>query len=250
MSQPACIFLPGIVLPAAFRYPPLFAALGPTGMELKTKELEVYATETPADDFSISDEVQALDRFAATNAGERFHLYGHSGGGAVCLAFTAAYPERVLSLALDEPASDFSAEDQADPYWTAIDRVRALPPDQAVPAFLAAQLAPGVPLPPPPPGPPPPWMAKRPRGIAAFAEAVREHQVPLDRYRAFGRPVLFTYGSLTNPRWDRMRERLAGTFPRFQSERFEGLHHLNTSHQAEPARVAVLLRSLWKASDS
>jgi hypothetical protein len=26
---------------------------------------------------------------------------------------------------------------------------------------------------------------------------------------------------------------------------FEGLHHLNTSHQADPLRVAGLLRDLW-----
>ena len=31
-----------------------------------------------------------------------------------------------------------------------------------------------------------------------------------------------------------MKERLAGLFEDFTAERYEGLHHLNTSHQAEP----------------
>jgi hypothetical protein len=42
-----------------------------------------------------------------------------------------------------------------------------------------------------------------------------------------------------------MCSRLADLFPDFRGELFEGLHHLNTSHQAAPARTATLLRELW-----
>jgi hypothetical protein len=42
-----------------------------------------------------------------------------------------------------------------------------------------------------------------------------------------------------------MKDRLAGLFEDFTAERYEGLHHLNTSHQAEPDRVAAALRKLW-----
>ena len=43
-----------------------------------------------------------------------------------------------------------------------------------------------------------------------------------------------------------MEKRLSALFPRFSSEVFEGLHHLNTSHQAEPERVAARLRAFWR----
>ncbi len=42
-----------------------------------------------------------------------------------------------------------------------------------------------------------------------------------------------------------MKDRLAGLFEDFTVERYEGLHHLNTSHQAEPERVAAALKKLW-----
>jgi hypothetical protein len=43
-----------------------------------------------------------------------------------------------------------------------------------------------------------------------------------------------------------MERRLSELFPNFSSEMFEGLHHLNTCHMAEPKRVAVRLRALWQ----
>jgi hypothetical protein len=46
-----------------------------------------------------------------------------------------------------------------------------------------------------------------------------------------------------------MRSRLATMFSDFTAERFNGLHHLNTSHQAEPDRVAQLLRHLWTRAE-
>ena len=40
-----------------------------------------------------------------------------------------------------------------------------------------------------------------------------------------------------------MGARLAGLFPDCTVERYEGCHHLNTSHQAEPERVAGALEA-------
>jgi len=42
-----------------------------------------------------------------------------------------------------------------------------------------------------------------------------------------------------------MQARLEILFDDFTGEVYQGLHHLNTSHQAEPARVAAALRALW-----
>jgi hypothetical protein len=115
--------------------------------------------------------------------------------------------------------------------------------------FMRLQLAEGVELPPRPDGPPPPWMATRPAGIRAFLEAARAHRIDPERYRAFGRPVLYTQGSLSHPRWNAMRERLAAAFPDFSAVMFEGIHHLDTSHQSRPEETAGLLTALWTRAD-
>ena len=235
--------LPGIVAPASVRYPPLLAQL--EGVDARLLELAVYDGDAPPAGYSLDTEVAAIASAADRAGWDRFHLYAHSGGGACSLAFIAKHPERVLSLCVDEPASDLSAEDHADPYWKLIDDARALPDREAMIAFLRLQLAPGV-EPPIPPGPPPSWMAKRPAGIRAISREIERCEVDPDRYRAFRAPVLYTHGSKSHPRWLAIRDRLARWFPDFRAELFEGAHHLATSHQIDPARTAALLRKHWE----
>lgn len=111
-SPPLAVLLPGILMPAFLRYAPLIDALG-QDVRAVPKELEVYASDQPPDDYSITTELDGLDRFLDERGVDAAHLYGHSAEGSVALAYAAARPERVLSLAMDEPASDFSAEDRA-----------------------------------------------------------------------------------------------------------------------------------------
>ena len=63
------------------------------------------------------------------------------------LAYTAAHPERVLSLAVDEPAYDFLDSPQTRKWWGEIDAVALLPDGDRMPAFLRLQLGPGVAVP-------------------------------------------------------------------------------------------------------
>lgn len=242
------IFLPGIVMPAALRYATLVDELGGSARAL-VKELEVYATATPPAEYGIEREVDGISRAADAAGFDRFHLYGHSAGGACALAYVAAHPERILSLALDEPASDFSPEDRSA-LRNDLDGITELPSGEKLAAFLRLQLAPGVELPSPPAGAPPEWMANRPAGIGAFTEALLRYQLRPERLRAFSWPVYYSHGSLSHPRWAAMRDRLAGVFPDFTSDLYEGIHHLNTSHQREPARVVSALRRLWSRAES
>lgn len=244
----AVIFLPGIVMPAALRYAPLIGELGDSTQAVP-KELEVYATATPPDGYAIEREVDGISRAADAAGFERFHLYGHSAGGACALAYAATHPERILSLALDEPASDFSAEDRSA-LRKDLDQIAELSAGEKVSAFLRLTLAPGVEPPSPPAGPPPEWMANRPAGIDAFVGALLRYQLTPDRLRIFRQPVYYSHGSLSHPRWLAMRDRLAGIFPDFTPERYDGVHHLETSHQREPARVASALRRLWSRAAS
>jgi len=199
----------------------------------------------PPPGYSVDMEVDAVSRTADAAGWDRFDLYGHSGGGAIALAYVAAHPERVRSLAVDEPAYDFLDTEETRRYLGEIEAVARLPERERMPAFLKLQLGPGVPLAPPPAGPTPPWMANRPAGVRALATALEQHHVDPGSYRQFAAPVYFSHGSLSHAYWLGMRDRLAGLFPDFTAERYDGLHHLNTSHQAEPGRVAAALRRHW-----
>ena len=158
--------------------------------------------------------------------------------------------DRLVSLAVDEPASDFTSEGDEVYGWAEFDQALALPANEAMPAFMRLQVAPDVTLAEPPGGPPPPWMAKRPAGIGAFLGALRSHHVAEDQYRRFQRPVYFSRGSRTHLRYAEMQDRLAGAFPDFTGEVFEGLHHLNPAHQAEPGRAASILSGFWEHAEA
>jgi pimeloyl-ACP methyl ester carboxylesterase len=242
------VFLPGVIAPAAKRYAPLLPYL--VDVKPIVKDLEVYRDDTPPAGYSIVTEVDGVLRVADEAGVERFHLYGHSGGGAVALALALTYRDRVLTLAVDEPASDFTDEGSADYGWPEFDRALRMPPNESMTEFLRLQVAPGVALPSPPGGTAPAWMAKRPAGVRAIIEALRAYRVTEDDYRAFEKPVYYTWGSMTHQRWRSMEQRLSKLFPNFSSEMFEGLHHLNTSHTAEPQRVAARLVALWQRADN
>jgi pimeloyl-ACP methyl ester carboxylesterase len=241
---PAVIFLPGILMPAALRYERLLAALG-EDVDPVVKELEVYrGPSTPPPGYSLEVELAGIGRVADEAGLERFHLYGHSGGGACALAFTASQPDRVLTLAVDEPAIDFGPEDLQDIKDVFLPMLE-LPPEQQMAAFVREQMRAGVDPPPRPGGPPPSWMSTRADGVAAMLRAFADSAVPMERLREFERPVYYTYGNLSNETWERRGERLSRLLPNITVEMYEGRSHMDTSHMAEPERVADALRRLW-----
>jgi pimeloyl-ACP methyl ester carboxylesterase len=200
MSTFRAILLPGIVLPAEPAYGALIEALG-SDVDAVAKDLEVYATPEPAQDYSLEVEIEGVLREADAHEWARFHLVGYSGGGAASLAFAAARAERLESLALLEPAWagnwDLSPAEKA--LWVQLDVLEALPVEEFMPSFMRFGLKPGVPLPAPPPGDPPPWMAKRPSGIRAFQRAFKRDDINRESLRRFDRPVYFALGALSNP---------------------------------------------------
>lgn len=248
------VLLPGVILPAALSLGPLLEALGDE-VDPVAKDLELYAGEGPPPDYTVEVEVEGVLRVAEEAGFERFHLVGYSGGGAVSLAFAARHPEGLRSLALVEPAWDgnwgLSAAEQA--LWSRFEQLAAVEGarEDTMAEFMRMQLRPDVDLPPPPPGPEPPWMAKRPDGVRALIAAFRADDIDPERLRAFDRPVYFARGSLSNPDyWEPMAERLGRTFGDFTLEVYEGRHHLDPPHRAEPERLAAALRSHWARADT
>jgi pimeloyl-ACP methyl ester carboxylesterase len=244
------ILLPGGVMPADLAYGPLLEALG-DDVEAIAKDLEVYAGPEPPPGYTLDDEIAGVVRTARDAGFDRFHLVGYSGGGASSLAFAAKHPERLLSLALIEPAwmgnDDLSPEEQV--VWREFDRIATLPSEEMMPAFVAMQLAPGVEAP-PPPGPPPPWMATRPTGLRALIETFRSSTLDLDCLRAFEQPVYFALGGRSNPHYyGQMAERARAIFPNFTLEVFDERHHFDPPHRIEPERTARALRAHWARAD-
>ncbi len=159
------VLLPGGVMPAGPAYGALLTELGPD-VDARPKDLEVYSTDAPPPDYSLATEVEGVTRVADDAGFDRFHLVGYSGGGASSLAFAVSRPERLLSLALMEPA--FAGwQRMRDAERSHLERFRPLldmDGPEMFAEFQSLQLAPGIHPTPPPAAPPPPWMAKRPAG--------------------------------------------------------------------------------------
>ena len=238
------VLLPGIATPAGATFAPLLGHLD-AAVEAVPRDLEVYRGDQPPPGYSLEAEVDGLHRFISERGYSRFHLYGHSMGGAIALAYVAVHGERVASLALNEPATDFSEQDQA---IVASQRLGELPPEQRMATFVRQVVRPEVEIS-LPPAPPSPEMAremgKRPAGLVAAIPVLGAATVDRSRLANYPGPVYYAYGTLSNARWEAMGARLAGLFSDCTVDRYEGLHHLNTSHKAEPARVADALRRLW-----
>ncbi len=250
-TRHAVVLLPGSVLPAEPAYGALLEVLGER-VDAVAKDLEVYSGEQPPLDYGLDAEVAGIVREADAHGFDRFHLVGYSGGGAASLVFTAAHGERLLSLALLEPA--WAGNDRTPEEEALMERFRALkslPHDQFMAGFVRLQLAPGVELPPPPDGPPPAWMAKRPAGVRAFLEAFDKGDLDVEALRTFDRPVYFALGGRSNPDYfGRMAERLAATFPDFSIETFPERHHFDPPHRIEPEHLANSLLVLWQRAES
>lgn len=235
-------------MPAAMSYGPLLAVIKDQ-VQPVVKDLEVYATDRPPSNYGLELEVEGIRRAAAAAGFTSFHLVGYSGGGAISLAFTAQYPERLKSLALIEPAwignEGWTAEDAAD--WAALDHVMRLPDDQRMPAFARWHMRPDIEPPQPqlPPGPPPPWMSRRPAGLDALAAAFKAYHLYRERFRHFGQPVYYAVGGLSRSFFERNARTLEGFFPHLQVEVYEGRSHFDPPHRGEPERFAQALRELW-----
>jgi pimeloyl-ACP methyl ester carboxylesterase len=238
-------------MPAEPAYSKLLGVLG-NRVDALAKDLEVYAGDQPPPDYSLATEVHGVLREADARGFDRFHLVGYSGGGASSLAFTALQGERLLSLALLEPAWAGNERTPAEEaLWPRFQELKPLPPEEFMAGFTRLQLAPGVEPPPRPDGPPPPWMPKRPAGLHALIVAFDDGELDLEALRAFDRPVYFALGGLSNrDYYARMAERLAAIFPDFTLETFPERHHFDPPHRIEPERLSSSLLALWERAEA
>jgi len=244
------LLLPGVVLPAELAYRALLTVLG-DDVHAVAKELELYAEDEPQRGYDLDVEIDGILREADAAGFDRFHLAGYSGGGAAALMFAAGHGDRLLSLALLEPA--WAGNERSGPEEALQERFRALdglPPGEQMAEFTRLQLAPGVEPPPRRAGPPPPWLAKRPAGISAILRAFDAGTLDLDALRRFSRPVYYALGGLSNPNYfAEMAKRLGVVFADFTVETFPQRHHFDPPHRSEPEHLAASLLALWQRAE-
>jgi pimeloyl-ACP methyl ester carboxylesterase len=243
--------LPGVVLPAELAYGALLGALGPN-VRAYAKDLELYATPEPPEDYGLELEIEGVLREADERGWERFHLVGYSAGGAASLAFAAVRPERLASLALIEPAwaGNWDRSPAEKAVWLELDRIEGRPDEEFMASFMRLAVKPGVSLPAPAPGDPAPWMTKRPPGIRALNRAFKQEDIDREALRSFDRPVYVAHGALSNPNhYGEIAKRLSRVFPDVELDMFEERHHFDPPHRIEPERLATALELLWRRAE-
>jgi pimeloyl-ACP methyl ester carboxylesterase len=249
--KPQVICVPGSVAPAAQRYKPLIETVG-AAADFQIKDLEVYREATPPADYSIEQEVEAIDRLADSKSLDRFHLVAYSGGGFISLAYAGHHPDRLLSLSLFEAArvpGPLTAEEGEFASLLAT-KLRGLQGGDFIAAFMREQVKPGVELA-APAGPVSPEMQKRPAGIAAMIRAFDEYPFERGLLRACSFPVFYAYGDLSHDEQALKAGVLARLFPDVDVRRFAGIHHFVPPEMIYTPKHAQLLVEHWrKAADS
>ena len=207
-----------------------------------------YAGDEPPPGYSIEAGVEALGRFADSLGLERFHLLAYSAGGFISLAFAGTHPERLLSLAVFEPAGvpgEPTAE-ETDLRRRLNEALAGLTGGDFIRTFMEAQVKPGVELA-PPAGPPPPWMRSRPAGLAAMMSAFGAYEFDRDQLRRCEFPVFLGYGELTGEHEVVWAGVLARLLPDLHIRRFPGLHHFVPAEQIYSKDHLEALSTLWMA---
>lgn len=250
--KPQVVCIPGSVAPAAQRYGPLMTAAGDAA-DFHVKDLEVYREAAPPAHYSMQEEVDAIERLADAKGLKRFHLVAYSGGGFVSLAYAGTHPDRVISLALFEPAripGELTAAEAA--FFSTLERkLRGLNGQEFMAAFVREQVKPGVEVPPPPSGPPSPEMQKRPAGIAAMLRGFQAHPFDRELLRAAPFPVFYGYGDLSHEEQALKAAILAELFADIHVRRFAGVHHFVPPEQVyTPAHVRALVDHWRRAEES
>jgi pimeloyl-ACP methyl ester carboxylesterase len=175
---------------------------------------------------------------------------GLSGGATLALAFVAAYPARVASLTLVEPAWSFLPPSPLErAYYAQLDATLRLPASAARAGFRRLVVGAEVPL--------PPLRTEiarqeqasqatgQPSSLLALTVAMQRHRIPRAAFAGFVGRVLIVIGGRSHPMWRAQAAALAAAFPASRIEVFDERHHLDAPQKSETARFVALLEWAW-----
>ena len=231
----------GAVAPAVWTYARLQRLLHDEA-RLVLKDLVGYA-EPLATDYGLHSEVEAITCTADTAGFRSFHLVGYSAGGGVALAFALAYPERVSSLTLIEPAwiGNHAWDAVEDAYLSTVDRAMQLPVSQRGHALLAAMSPPGTD---PSTIPTPDWLMERSARFEPIWRSFREATLDIESLQSFPAPVYLPVGGKSHPRFTLAARWLASLFSHSWVDIYQDQTHLEVPPIRETERFTRALGTL------
>ena len=190
----------------------------------------------------IDDQI-ALLAAVFERAGERFHLVGHSYGGAIALKAALGLKQRLASLVLYEPVL-FSVLLRDAPESAAAREIAAvrddamrLSPEAGAKRFIDYWMGEGA------------WTATPESRRAALVSAVRAKRpewhsafwepTPLEALRAIDVPTLLLTGTASTAAARAVARLVAGVLPRVRVEEIDGVGHM--APVTHPQRVNPLI---------
>ena len=218
--------------------------------DLHLKDLEVYREPVPPSDYSVEEELDAIDRLAGTKSLARFHLIGYSGGGFISLAYAGTRPERVISLGLFEPARipGTMMGEEAAAFAALEAKLHGLQGSEFMAAFVREQVKPGVQVP-PPPASVSPEMQKRPAGITALIRAFEDYAFDRRLLAEAQFPAFLAYGDQTHEVESIKAGILARLFGDLRVHRYSGIHHFVPPEMIYSADYSQALLDHWRRAD-
>ena len=189
------------------------------------------------------DDQIALLAPAFERAGKRFHLVGHSYGGAIALKTALRLPTKLKSLVLYEPVlfsvllSDAPHSEAAREIMGVRDDSAHLGPEAVAERFIDYWMGAGT------------WAAMPGSRRVALAQAVGSMKpewhsafnepTPLEAWRALDVPTLLLTGRASTAAARGVARLLAGVLPRVRVEELEGAGHM--APVTHPGRVNPLI---------
>ena len=236
----------GAVAPATWTYARLQRQVN-DHTSLILRDLEGYG-QPLAIDYRLHSEVEAIKRAANAAGFDCFHLVGYSAGGGVALAYAVAFPERVRSLTLIEPAwiGNHIWDPEEAAYLTMVDRAMQLPVSERGRALLAAMSPPGTD---PSTIPTPDWLMERAARFASIWQGFREATLDMQSLQSFPSPVYLPVGGKSHPRFLLAARWLTSMVPRCQVDVYQDQNHLEVPPIRETERFIRAVHPLWTASD-
>jgi pimeloyl-ACP methyl ester carboxylesterase len=189
------------------------------------------------------DDQIALLAPAFERAGERFHLVGHSYGGAIALKAALRFPAKLESLVLYEPVlfsvllANAPQSEAAREIMDVRDDTAHLGPEAVAERFIDYWMGAAT------------WAAMPQSRRAALAQAVRSMKpewhsafnepTPLEAWRHLEVPTLLLTGTASTSAARAVARLLAGALPRVRVEELEGAAHM--APVTDPVRVNALI---------
>jgi pimeloyl-ACP methyl ester carboxylesterase len=216
-------------------------------VDMSLAELAVWGLDRAAR-YDMGVEVEAVRALADRAGWDGFHVFGFSAGGTVALATALAMPDRILSVAMLEPATiGDDAWHPAEAAWQAeMGRIRALPADERMDPFRRLLMRPGL---------EPPPSRRAGGGVWTAQDDMLEDMIERTGFvssdvAAFRGPVLIVIGGESSPRWRLMADRLVEVMPDASVEEFPGLSHFTPPYREQPQAFEELMLGFWAAQES